>query len=105
MGPGGLLGGLTKQVLETSLEVEMTDHLGYEKHPSAGRNSGNNRNGTRSKTVITEVGRVEIDVPRVDVRPRVGVLRRRCFVAGREASRPICSLVERDTGAPFSSSG
>ena len=64
LGPGGLLGWLTKQVLETSLEVEMTDHLGYEKHSAAGRNSGNNRNGTRSKTVITEVGPVGIDVPR-----------------------------------------
>jgi putative transposase len=64
LGPGGLLGGLTKQVLETSLEVEMTDHLGYERHAVAGRNSGNSRNGTRSKTVITEVGPVEVDVPR-----------------------------------------
>jgi putative transposase len=64
IGPGGLLGGLTKQVLETSLEVEMSEHLGYDRHAAEGRNSGNNRNGRRSKTVITEVGPVEIDVPR-----------------------------------------
>jgi len=64
VGPGGLLGDLTKQILETGLEVEMDEHLGYTKHDSAGRNGGNSRNGTRSKTVITEVGPVDIDVPR-----------------------------------------
>ena len=64
VGPGGLLGDLTKQILETGLEVEMDEHLGYTKHDSAGRDGGNSRNGTRSKTVITEVGPVDIDVPR-----------------------------------------
>lgn len=64
IGPGGLLGDLTKKVLETSLEVEMTDHLGYDRYAAVGRNRGNSRNGTRAKTVITEVGPVEIDVPR-----------------------------------------
>lgn len=64
VGPGGLLGDLTKQILETGLEVEMDEHLGYSKHDSAGRNGGNSRNGTRSKRVITEVGPVDIDVPR-----------------------------------------
>jgi transposase-like protein len=64
VGPGGLLGELTKQVLETGLEVEMEEHLGYDKHNPEGRNGGNSRNGTRSKTVITEVGPVEIDTPR-----------------------------------------
>jgi Transposase and inactivated derivatives len=62
VGPGGLLGGLTKTVLETALEAEMTEHLGYEKHAVTA--SENARNGTRSKTVLTEVGAVEIDVPR-----------------------------------------
>src|SRR4051812_36904614 len=42
----------------------MTEHLGYDKHDSAGRGSGNSRNGTRSKTVFTEIGQVELDVPR-----------------------------------------
>jgi transposase-like protein len=64
VGPAGLLADLTKQVLETGLEVEMDDHVGYPKHAAEGRNGGNNRNGTRSKTVITEIGPVEIDVPR-----------------------------------------
>ena len=64
VGPGGLLGGLTKQVLETSLEVEMSEHLGYDRHAAEGRNSGNSRNGRRPKTVITEVGPVQIEVPR-----------------------------------------
>ena len=64
VGPGGLLGDLTKQILETGLEVEMDEHLGYTKHDAAGRDGGNSRNGARSKTVITEVGPVEVDVPR-----------------------------------------
>src|SRR5215211_1876049 len=64
VGPGGLLAGLTKTVLETALEAELTDHLGYEKHDPAGRNGENSRNGTRAKRVITEVGPVEVDVPR-----------------------------------------
>ena len=64
VGPGGLLADITKQVLETRLEVEMTEHLGYEKHAAVGDGTGNSRNGTRSKTVITEVGPVELDVPR-----------------------------------------
>ncbi len=63
-GPGGLLTGLTKTVLETALEAEMTGHLGYEKHDPAGRDGGNSRNGTRAKTVLTEIGPVEIEVPR-----------------------------------------
>ena len=64
VGPGGLLGELTKQVLETGLQVEFDEHLGYEKHAVEGRDGGNSRNGTRSKTVITEVGPVSIDVSR-----------------------------------------
>ena len=64
VGPGGLLSDLTKQVLETGLEVEMEEHLGYPKHAVEGRNGGNSRNGTRSKTVITEIGPIELEVPR-----------------------------------------
>src|SRR3954464_11133543 len=64
VGPGGLLAGLTKTVLETALEAKLTDHLGYEKHDPAGRNGQNSRNGARSKTVITEVVPVALDVPR-----------------------------------------
>lgn len=64
VGPDGLLGRLTKNVLETALDAEMSEHLGYGKHDPAGRNSGNSRNGTRAKTVLTEIGPVEIEVPR-----------------------------------------
>jgi putative transposase len=64
VGPGGLLTGLTKTVLETALEAEIDEHLGYPKHAVEGRNKGNSRNGVRSKTVLTEVGEVEIEVPR-----------------------------------------
>jgi putative transposase len=63
-GDNGLLTGLVRQVLQTGLEVEMTDHLGYERHAVEGRGSGNSRNGTTSKTVTTEVGKVELQVPR-----------------------------------------
>ncbi|MFF5265453.1 IS256 family transposase [Actinomadura viridis] len=63
-GEGGLLAQLTKQVLESALEGEITDHLGYDRHERAGADGGNSRNGHRSKTVTTEVGPVEIQVPR-----------------------------------------
>jgi transposase-like protein len=63
-GEGGLLQQLTKRVLESALEGEITDHLGYDKHDPAGKDGGNSRNGTRSKTVLTDIGPVEIDVPR-----------------------------------------
>ncbi|MEV0726217.1 IS256 family transposase [Micromonospora purpureochromogenes] len=64
-GPGGLLRQLTKTVLETALNEEMTEHLGYEKHDPAGAGAGNIRNGSRPKTVLTDAsGPVQIDVPR-----------------------------------------
>jgi putative transposase len=63
-GPGGLLGRLTKVVLESALDGEMDAHLGYRKHDPAGDGSGNSRNGRRAKTVVTEAGPVEISVPR-----------------------------------------
>jgi putative transposase len=64
VGPDGLLGKLTKLVFETGLEAEMDEHLGYQAHEAAGRNSGNSRNGARPKTVTTEIGPIEIEVPR-----------------------------------------
>jgi putative transposase len=64
-GPDGLLKQLTKTVIETALNEEMTEHVGYEKHDPAGAGTGNIRNGTRAKTVLTEhSGPVEIEVPR-----------------------------------------
>jgi putative transposase len=64
VGPGGLLTGLTKTVLETALEAEMSEHLGYDKHAPEGRNGANSRNGSRAKTVLTELGPVQVEVPR-----------------------------------------
>lgn len=64
-GEGGLLTQLTKLVLESALEGEVTAHLGYEKHErTEGTAGGNARNGTRSKTVLTKAGPVQIEVPR-----------------------------------------
>ena len=61
-GPGGLLTGLTRQVLETALDVELVEHLGHERGERSG--SGNVRNGSSAKTVRTDVGEVRISVPR-----------------------------------------
>ena len=63
-GEGGLLSRLTKRVFESALQGEMDEHLGYGKHDPAGRDGGNSRNGTRTKTVLTEIGPVELEVPR-----------------------------------------
>ena len=63
-GEGGLLGRLTKMVIEGALEGELDDHLGYGKHDPEGRDGGNSRNGHRAKTVLTDTGPVEISVPR-----------------------------------------
>jgi putative transposase len=64
-GPDGLLKQLTKTVLETALNQELTEHLGHEKHGQPVAGSGNVRNGTRAKTVLTEsTGQVGIEVPR-----------------------------------------
>jgi putative transposase len=65
-GPNGLLKLFTKNVLEAALNEEMTEHIGHEKNRvEAGRTSANIRNGSRSKTVISDaVGEVRITVPR-----------------------------------------
>ena len=65
-GPGGLLKLFTKNVLEMALGEEMTEHIGHEKNRAQPvRESANVRNGSRSKTVVSDaVGEVEIDVPR-----------------------------------------
>jgi putative transposase len=55
-GPGGLLGRLTKVVLEGALEGEMDAHLGYAKHDPAGRDGGNSRNRHRARAVLINTG-------------------------------------------------
>jgi putative transposase len=63
-GPGGLLAQLTKRLIERAMEVELTDHLGYEPHAEPPGGAGNTRNGSTPKTLITEHGKVPIDAPR-----------------------------------------
>jgi transposase-like protein len=55
---------MVREVLQAGLDVEMTEHLGYEHYEPAGRNSGNSRNGSYPKTVKTDVGPVELRMPR-----------------------------------------
>lgn len=59
-----MMKGLFKDTIETMLEAEMEEHLGYEKHNIIGNNSGNSRNGYGKKTFSTELGEHEINVPR-----------------------------------------
>jgi putative transposase len=63
-GDGGFLPEMIKAVLERGLEAELTDHLGYERGDPGGAGSGNSRNGSTPKTLLTEVGPVELDTPR-----------------------------------------
>ncbi|GAA2716573.1 IS256 family transposase [Actinoplanes palleronii] len=80
IGEGGLLQQLTKRVLEAALDGEMDAHLGYDKHERGGAVGGNARNGRRSKTVLTEAGPVQLDVPRdrdASFAPRIVAKRQR----------------------------
>jgi putative transposase len=63
-GEDGLLTSMVREVLQAGLDVEMAEHLGYEPYESAGRGSGNSRNGSYQKTVKTDVGPVELRMPR-----------------------------------------
>ena len=63
-GPGGLLAQLTKRLIERAMEVELTDHLGYEPHQEPPGGAGNTRNGSTPKTLITEQGPVPVQTPR-----------------------------------------
>ena len=64
VGPGGLLAQLTRRLVERAMEVELTDHLGYELHQEPPGGTGNTRNGATAKTLVTEHGPVEIKTPR-----------------------------------------
>jgi len=64
VGPGGLLSQLTKRLVERALEVELTDHVGYERHQEPPGGAGNTRNGSTPKTLVTEHGPVQINAPR-----------------------------------------
>src|SRR5438270_8869232 len=64
VGPGGLLSQLTKRLVERAMEVELTEHLGYEPHQEPPGGTGNTRNGSTPKTLATEQGPVRIETPR-----------------------------------------
>jgi putative transposase len=82
-GPGGLLAELTRRLVERAMEVELTDHVGYEPHCEPPGGAENTRNGTTAKTLITEHGKVEIDAPRDrdgSFQPKIVRKRQRRFV-------------------------
>ena len=82
-GPGGLLAQLTKRLVERAMEVELTEHVGYEAHCEPPGGAENQRNGTTPKTLITEHGKVEIDAPRDrdgSFEPKIVRKRQRRFV-------------------------
>jgi transposase-like protein len=64
VGPGGLLAGVTRRILESALETEMADHLGYDRGDPAGRGAPNGRNGHSAKTVHTDLGPIPLKIPR-----------------------------------------
>jgi hypothetical protein len=64
MGENGLLKQLTKQLLERAMAAELTDHVGYEKHDTAGHKSGNSRNGKSAKTLKGSFGTMPLEIPR-----------------------------------------
>jgi putative transposase len=82
-GPGGLLAELTRRLVERAMEVELTDHLGYEPHCEPPGGAANTRNGTTPKTLITEHGKVRVDAPRDrdgSFEPKIVRKRQRRFV-------------------------
>lgn len=64
LGENGLLKHFTKALLERAMQVEMSEHLGYQKHDASGDNTGNSRHGTSEKTLKGDFGEVPIEVPR-----------------------------------------
>lgn len=64
IGEGGILKQLTARLFERALEAEMSAHLEYQKHDTAGDRSGNSRNGSRKKKLITDQGPMGVAMPR-----------------------------------------
>ena len=64
LGDGGIIAELTKKILERALDEELTDHVGYDRGDRAGRNLGNSRNGSTPKRLLTEIGAVDLEIPR-----------------------------------------
>jgi hypothetical protein len=85
VGPDGVLTGLK---LEAGLEAELSEHLGYDKHAPEGRDGGNSRNGTRAKTVLTEVGPVPLDSPGAMINTRPNSTGSRAYSAFMGTATP-----------------
>ncbi|MGO9973525.1 MAG: transposase [Solirubrobacteraceae bacterium] len=105
-GRGGLLARLLKRVLERAMEVELTDHLGYEPHLEPPGGAGNTRNGSTSKTLLTEHGPIPIDTPRDrngTFEPRIVRKRQRRFegFVGKILALYARGLSTRDIAAHF----
>src|ERR671923_1138003 len=64
VGPGGLLADLTRRLVERAMSAELTEHLGFERHQEPPGGTGNTRNGSMPKTLVTEHGPVPIRTPR-----------------------------------------
>lgn len=64
LGPDGLLGELTRRLLERALGAELSEHLGYPPGQAPPGGAGNARNGSTPKTVLTDSGQVRIERPR-----------------------------------------
>lgn len=64
LGENGILKELTKALVENALGAELTDHLGYEKNEGGEKQDSNRRNGSSKKTVRSDQGALEIEVPR-----------------------------------------
>jgi putative transposase len=91
-------------VLETALDAEMSEHFDYEKNDPARRNSGNSRSGTHAKTVLTEIGPVEIEVPRDTAstfEPQIVKKRRLTRVDEIVLSLTACGLTTGEIAAHF----
>src|ERR671923_260199 len=89
---------------ERALEVELTDHLGYEPHAEPPGGTGNTRNGSTPKTLITDNGPVPIDTPRDrdgSFQPQIVRKRQRRFEGFDEKILALCSrgLSTRDIEA------
>jgi putative transposase len=63
-GKDGIFKELKKRLIEKAMDAEITHHLGYEKHSSSGKNTGNSRNGKSPKTIKSDSGEIPIVVPR-----------------------------------------
>jgi putative transposase len=103
-GSGGLLADLTKRLVERAMEVELTEHVGYEPHCEPPGGAGNQRNGTMPKTLITEHGKVHLDAPRDrdgTFQPKIVKKRQRRFVGFDEKILALYSrgLSTRDISA------